>query len=169
MDLYSCGASDVVGCRFCCHHLCVKVLFHCQGVPCAGQQSIHHHYLVEIFHHANDGGFSNLLITLKHRAVSKDRIGHPIVHFDASWLGRKFAGRDVYSRIGDLVYSVLLMLLRQERLQVRVQQNNTIRGRKTHESHHSAYVHLKLVHEQDLSMLDCYCHLRCQSVMVILT
>ena len=36
--------------------------------------------------------------------MSKDRIGHPIVHFDASWLGRKFVGRDVYSRIGDLVY-----------------------------------------------------------------
>ena len=58
----------------------------------------------QIFHHANVGGFSNLLVTLKHRAASNDRIGHPIVYFDASWLGRKFAGRDVYSRIGDLVY-----------------------------------------------------------------
>ena len=58
----------------------------------------------QIFHHANVGCFSNLLVTLKHRAASNDRIGHPIVYFDASWLGRKFAGRDVYSRIGDLVY-----------------------------------------------------------------
>jgi len=31
-------------------------------------------------------------------------MGLPIVHFDASWLRRKFAGRDVYSHIGDLVY-----------------------------------------------------------------
>jgi len=57
-----------------------------------------------LFHHANVGEFSQLIITLKHRAALNNRTGPPIVYFDASWFARKFAGHSMYDRISDLVY-----------------------------------------------------------------
>ena len=64
------------------------------GIDCDGS----------LFHHANVGKFSELIITLKHRAALNNRTGPPIVYFDASWLARKFAGHSMYDRISDLVY-----------------------------------------------------------------
>ena len=61
----------------------------------------------QLFHHANVGNFTQLLMILKHRAELKGR-SVLIVHFNASWLARKFGftrnSATIYSRIGDLVY-----------------------------------------------------------------